>query len=287
MIEFSPRAGYRQTTATVEEIPVGGQAITALYYAGAPDAPCLVHVHGKGGNAVSGPSRFLPQLLHDVAHLAVNMRCRDLAYTRYDIPLRDFTSGDPSVGGGYWEDLDEGRDDVTAAVATARARGHSRVVVVGHSSGGFYAGMVADQLDEHEAVVLLSPITDNRRALKWWFPDADERAAALKRARSLVAAGDGATLLPLSRWYWAISAASLVQRADEPEGIWPQTLAAAHVPVLLLAGGDESRAADWRHMAEELPNGRGHSAIIDGADHFYVGREDKVAEAVRSFVEAI
>lgn len=246
----------------------------------------LVHLHGKGGNFYGLPGRLLaPGLVSPtLVHIAVNMRCHDLGYTRTDAYSPDFTDGPVPVGGGWWEDLTDGLGDIAAAAEYARSLGCQEVFLVGHSSGGFYATQYSGRIGGVAGLVLLSPLMSNKTALPVWFPDETDLDRTLGRARELVTDGRGHEVIPLRSWYYGISAASLLQRAAEPEGVWAADLAAADCPVLMVTGGVESRVALWRQEMRHARHPGSRIVKIDHADHHYAGFEHQVRIAVAAFV---
>jgi pimeloyl-ACP methyl ester carboxylesterase len=266
-----------------------GWPLEAAYYAPAPGAPSrdvgLVFVHGKGENFYSGPARWTPPRLtpHGYPCLALNMRCHDLGYTRADIPFRGVETTECLMDGGAWERLAEGKLDVAAAVAYLRAHDVPRVVVAGHSSGGFYAADYAATDPALAGVVLLSPVITNQRPFPYWFASEAERDAAVARARAMVAAGQGHQLIAVPRWFHAISAASLVERADEPPGWFEGNLRRLQMPTLLLYGDRESRPDLWNALLEGVPAARKGRAVVH-SEHSYIGQEDAVAAAILDFV---
>lgn len=270
--------------ATVDEVPgPGTESITLLVYDRPRTEMCLLHVHGKGGDVLTGPPRWLPNLLPSLSHAAVNLRCRGLAWTRYDEPVVDLTHMNPEVEGGMWEDLDYSVMEVEAAVHALRVAGFSRIALVGHSSGGFFSTLASHVLARNDLLVLLSPVTSNRRALEWWFPDPSERDETIEAARKAVAEGRGRTLVQLRRWYWQISAAALVQRADESPEAWSRALARCPAPAMIIGGSGEPGASEWSSAAEQ----RGARWVeLQDADHFCVGAEQTVAAEVERFVIA-
>jgi pimeloyl-ACP methyl ester carboxylesterase len=258
---------------------------TANPVAASPVA-ALVHLHGKGGNFYTGAGRFIPERTQDqpIVHLALNMRFHDLGYTRDDLPTPDFMSGDVPVAGGYWEQISAGHLDVAAAVGFLRDQGHKRVFVLGHSSGGYYAVDYAARGDDVSGLVLLSPLTTNRTALPRWFPRPGELDEALSLARKMIAEGRGDHLIPLTSWYYAISARSLVERAADPEHAWEQSLARLTCPVLLLWGESESRHGLWSGIADRIARPGVRRVSLPGSEHNYAGFEAEVTKAVADFV---
>lgn len=253
-----------------------GHPIDALWYPADDPRVAVLHVHGKGSSVLSGPSRFLPPLLPGIAHLAVNMRCHDLAYT--------VGTDDWAVDGGMWEDLSTGHLDLAAGVAHLRERGVEQVVVSGHSSGGFYAADLMPRDAGIAAWVLLSPLTTNKNPFPLWWPDPEDRDRAAALARAMVAEGRGRDLIPVSGWYQAISAASLVQRLEEPDGVWLESVAHATSPVLMAWGDSEPRHALWDDLFRRFARGADQRLVLAGADHYYRGQERDLAAAIADFL---
>ncbi|HEX5493488.1 MAG TPA: alpha/beta fold hydrolase [Mycobacteriales bacterium] len=252
---------------------------------GVDPVAAVVHLHGKGGNFYTGPGRFVPERSAGtpITHLSINMGCHDLAYTRYDIPSPDFSTAEVPVGGGMWERISAGHEDVAAAVDHLRTAGYGRVFVSGHSSGGYYAVDYAGRDPELAGVVLLSPLTTNRTALPRWFPGPGDLDAALERARAMVADGHGHHLIPLSSWYYAISATSLLERADDPVDRWEHTLAGLPYPALMIWGTAESRDQLWRDIAERCARPDIRTLALPGCEHHFAGFEDTVTAALTDF----
>ena len=253
-----------------------GLPIDALWYPADERRVGVLHVHGKGSSVLSGPSRFLPPLLPGIAHLAVNMRCHDLAYT--------VGTDDWAVDGGMWEDLSTGHLDLAAGVAHLRERGIEQVVVSGHSSGGFYAADLMPRDAGIAAWVLLSPLTTNKNPFPLWWPDPEDRDRAAALARAMVAEGRGRDLIPVSGWFHAISAASLVQRLEEPDGVWLENVRHATAPVLMAWGDAEPRHALWEDLFRQFAGGGDRRLVLGGADHYYRGQEGDLAAAIADFL---
>jgi len=247
----------------------------------------VVHLHGKGSSFLGAPGRVVAPRIPDVTHLVLNMRFHDLAYTRTEVPSEDFTVGRVPVGGGFWESIADGHRDVAAAVAFLRERGASKVVVSGHSSGGFYTADYAARDTGLAGRILLSPLTSNRTALPVWFPEKGALDAALQQARDMVADGRGHHLIPLRAWYYAISARSLLERAAEPEGVWLEAMNRSSTPVLMAWGGSESRDALWRDLYAALDVEDKQQVVIKGAEHHFVGHEDPLAAAIAGFLDGL
>jgi pimeloyl-ACP methyl ester carboxylesterase len=263
-----------------------GRRLAGLRYdpLGGTPVASLLHIHGKGGNFYTGPSRFIPAIRRrdPVAQLSINMRCHDLAYTREDVPYGDFAEGGARVDGGMWEDLGVGWRDLDAGVRHLQSRYDAPVFVVGHSSGGFYVADYASRQPETAGRILLSPLCDNRRPFPHWFGGSDGIARAIGQAEELVAAGRGHHLIPLPVWFYGISARSLVQRSEEADNAWANMMSANESPILCVVGGKESRVEEWRALIDQFSAPRKEFVVVD-ADHLYGGSEELVADTVVNF----
>jgi pimeloyl-ACP methyl ester carboxylesterase len=104
------------------------------------------------------------------------------------------------------------------------------------------------------------------------------------RARSLVAAGQGRQLMLLPGWWYVITAESFIDRLTEV----PDTIALApqvRCPILAIRGEKEDSR---RYPAEEFQRHATapcEAAVIPNSDHFYNGSEEKVTEAVLSWLK--
>ncbi|MET0297780.1 MAG: hypothetical protein ABW024_10280 [Microbacterium sp.] len=276
MTEITRRRRVEAVTFTTAD---GWNLDGLLYAAEAPAGAdvVLLHIHGKGATMLDIHARWLPDALRGVAHFAFNMRCHSLAYNtdREDTP----------VAGGMYESLPDGEADIRAAVDFLRGEGYTRIVMSGHSSGGYYAGVYTPEGDDIVGRILLSPLTDNKVALAWWYPEDSALRAALDRARELVAAGRPDELIALPSWYWAISARSLLERSESAGSeLWIDRVNALPSPVLFGWGGTESRDGLWSDISARLAPPVS-SARIGPSDHWYHGYEGEMTDRVAAFVE--
>lgn len=246
----------------------------------------ILHLHGKGGNFYSSTGRFIPELTRrePVTHLAINMTCHDLGYTREDRYAQCRPQDAERVAGGMWERLADGRADVAAATELLRSLGHELIFLAGHSSGGFYATDYAAHDLDIAGRVLLSPLTSNRSAFPRWFPEAEEREAAVEQARELVTAGRGHDLIPLRSWYFAVSANSLLERASEPSDHFERALDSNRTPLLMLWGSGEDRHDLWSSVYDRCAAPDKQRVVLPTPDHYYRGHEQPIADAVVGFV---
>lgn len=275
-MELIPEA--RRLDATLVALDTAdGWTLDALHYASVGATTALLHLHGKGASMLGIQSRFLPALLPEVAHLSLNMRCHDLAYNtdREDRP----------VAGGMYESLADGAVDIAAGLAYLRER-YDRVILCGHSSGGYYAGEYGLTGDAVDGRILLSPLFTNRTALSWWYPEPEQLDAALLLARAMADEGRGAQIIPLPSWYWGITADSLLERAAQPDDRWLAGVQSDTSPLLMLWGGTEGRDPDWADYLERM-SAPASGGALDGSDHWYGGFEHEIAERVRDFLATL
>ena len=266
-----------------------GQFLDALRYP-TPEADrrtAVIHLPGKGSSFLGGPGRFMPPLWPEVTHLSLNMRCRDLAWTNAELPSPDFTEGDVPVAGGMWESIGDGHRDVAAAVEHLYERGHDRIFISGHSSGGFYTADYCARDPRIAGRILISPLTSNGTAVKVWFPDEQSRARAVAEAERMVADGRGHHLMTLPSWFYAMSAKSILERAAEPEGVWLDAMNRSASPVLMVWGTAESRDAHWRQLGEQFTAPFTRCVTIEGAEHHFVGDERELTAIARDFVAEV
>jgi hypothetical protein len=256
-----------------------------LYPPPAPPEAALLHVHGKGGNCYSGPPRTLPPLVapERFVHLALNLRCHDLGYSRLcDAP--GIATGAEAAYGGMWECLDDGPLDLRAGVTWLRERTGLPVFVVGHSAGGYFLGDWAPG-PEVAGRVFLSPLTSVRFPLTAWFADDAALEEARVHAQDLVDRGQGHLLIPVPAWYFAISAASFLERLAERPDRWLDGCNASSSPLLLAWGGAETRAGAWRALYDRLRVPDRACLELPGAGHEYGGSEAALAAGITRFVE--
>lgn len=130
------------------------------------------------------------------------------------------------------------------------------------------------------ALVLCSPAAGGpsylERVSRDWLAG-EVRPTLLQRARELRSLGRGHDLLLTPRWWWVISANSALElNANVPDLV--ETAARVPCPTLAIRGGLES--AD----AYPIERVRDASAIVDGGDHYYTGREAEAGQLVAEWL---
>lgn len=287
-------AGLREMSTeapVLVDVPAAaGDSLQGLLYP-TPSADsaraAVLHVHGKGGNFYSGPPRTLPPLMapERYVHLALNLRCHDLAYSRLGDSAGIATGGD-AAGGGMWERLEDGPVDIAAGVRWLRERTGLPVHVVAHSAGGYFLGDWAPAADTVATRILLSPLTSVRFPLSTWFGEDSALRQVAAQAESMVREGHGHLLIPVPTWYFAISADSLLERMHERPDRWLEGCNASASPLLLVWGGAETRATQWRELFHRMTVPAREMLEVPGAGHEYAGAQPALAAALTAFIDA-
>ena len=261
-----------------------GWPLEGLFYdATSADKACAaLIVHGKVMNFYTGPCRILPP------HLSA-LGCACLAMNRRGHDLGGIRNGRESYGGA-WERFSESQSDIGGGIAELRRRGFERIALIGHSFGGIAAAAYAAA--HPQAVAALALCSAGTGGSGYLLQSSQRGMLAGDRheevdaeARRLVAAGNGDTMIALPGWWYAITAASWVDLAQNV----PLTVAGAQAypgPVLALRGALEPRAL---YPAEEIAaaaGARATLAVVPGADHFYNGVEAGFARVVCDWLDS-
>jgi len=262
-------------------IPTDTMSLEGAFYE--PDseraAGAVLLFHGNTLNFYVGAPRFLPPVLTrlGLACLAFNRRGHDILSTR----------NSRTVEGGAFQFTREAIADNRIAAEWLKTRGFPAPVVIGHSNGGMLATQHVVDHPQTPALVLLSA---GRGGASAGRESGTERIFAMDRfdelharALELVKAGRGRELLLMPGWWYVISAESFLDRIRTV----PDTIALApriKCPVLFIRGDREDV---HRYPAEEFQraaSGPCRVEIIPDSDHFYNGRESRVAGIVASWL---
>jgi len=255
-------------------IPTDGVPLDGAYYEpdGGATAGAVILFHGNMMNFYVGAPRFLPPHLVELGYavLSFNRRGHDILTTR---------DSRAAMGGAFQTAAESIADDEFAA-SWLLARGFDRLVVGGHSNGGMLAAQyAADHPDVTEALLLLSAHGGGREMQTSGFLFGPDTPAAMERARELVDAGRGDELMLTPGWWWAIGAASYLDRMENT----PSTLENAtriSCPSLFLRGTLESVERYPGERFAALTPGACEFRLVEDCDHFYVGREGEVSGIV-------
>jgi pimeloyl-ACP methyl ester carboxylesterase len=253
------------------------------------DAFCFVH--GTGGNFY-GSSLFevLAERLLALGCgvLAVNTRGHD------GISNVQTARGGRRLGAAY-EVVDDCRHDLAAWLDFLRQRVGPRVGLLGHSLGAvkcLYAAAHEPRLGAACVVAVSPPCLSYSRFCS--FPQAPSFLATYGRAEESVQAGQPAALLdvqlPLP---FVITAAGYVEKYGPDERYnFLRFLTGVGCPVLVTLGGREVESnMAFRGVPEALGELAGRlprvtTAVIPGADHFYTGTRDELADRIAAWLRA-
>lgn len=275
--------------AELVAIPTDSVPLDGLWYepegtagAGGERRGTVLLLHGNTMNFYVGPPRFLPPALtaRGFACLAFNRRGHDILSTR--------DSRRPE--GGAYQTAAEGLADTVAAARWARGRGGGAPFLVGHSNGGVLAAAhAAAHDDDVRGLVLLSAHLGGPSILAVQAAAgqlaADGTTATLARAEELVRSGKGEELLLVPSWWYAISAASLLDRRDHTPDL-VEAAAAIRCPTLFVRGDAEDREVYPAERFARAAGGPCQVEVLPGCDHFYVGCEDAAADLVGRWLSA-
>jgi alpha-beta hydrolase superfamily lysophospholipase len=254
--------------------------------AGLPlDALCLLH--GTGGSFYSSTLfDFLAErlLALGVGVLRANTRGHDLMSTAVT------PRGGKRQGAAY-ELVDECRHDVAAWLNWLRQHAGPRAGLLGHSLGAVKA-LYAQAREPHPpaaCVIALSP----PRLSHSWFAAAEQGAeflATYRQSEQHLAAGRPEMLmevqLPLP---FVITAAGYAEKYGPDERYnYLRFLAEVKCPTLLTFGSVEAeRNMAFRGAAEEARAAGASVETIAGADHFYTGTRESLAERLEGWLRSL
>ena len=261
------------TFPAVDGFPLDGLVYTPD---AGPGGRAALLVHGKTMNFYTGPARLLPPGLTALGWscLAMNRRGHDLGGIR---------NGRESYGGA-WERFGDSQLDIGGGMAELRRRGFQSAALIGHSFGGIAAAAYsANHGEEVSALGLCSAGSGGRE----YLPQCSDRGMlAAERhtevdaeARKLVKAGQGDQIIGLPGWWYAITAASWVDLAENV----PSTVENARRypgPILALRGSMEPPEIYPAEQVAEVAGARARLVVLPGSDHFYNGAEDAFTSAV-------
>ena len=267
----------RTTLVTIptDTTPLDG----ALYEPeGAPRGAALVF-HGNTMNFYVGPPRFLPPVLArlGLVVLAFNRRGRDILGIR----------ASRMAEGAAFQTTREAIADNRIAAEWLGARGFRRPIVIGHSNGGMLAVRHTADHPQTRALVLLSAHCGGKdlvaRASRTGLLAGNRLEEITVQARTLVAAGRGRELMLLPGWWYVTSAASFLDLLTELPDIVELAPRIA-CPTLFLRGDQESADLYPAEAFQRRAGGPCTVEIVRDCDHFYVGREQAVAERVAAWL---
>ena len=206
----------------------------------------------------------------------------------------DETLNRPVLGGAAWELSDEGSLDIAAWIERISDMGYPRVVLVGHSMGGWRVGHYqATHADRRVCglVIASTPVLPPDPLLR-------HPAELLDLAQRMVTDGRGDDLLPLARLGHPQSAVGVLRlRALDLDLYGARSgealLARVDCPVLAWFGTDSDEAsigsaADLECARRAIPASVPFETLeIAGANHMYNGHEEEVARVLTEWISRI
>lgn len=270
-----------------DDVVSGGVLFSPSHDSAKPLA--IIWIHGWGVN------------FYEPSYVAIGRALAQHGYTVIDGNTRMHDLGNVAArrggkrirGGGYWGAASEEPRDIAAWIELAEANGFRRVVLVGHSAGWGAVRSYVAQVQDPRVVGLVLASGSVQPDLR--TSDADQ----LREARRLMAIGEGDALIrdPKRDFPSYISAATFMDidafltdpAARDFFGVQSAHAAIARVRVPLLAffgtRDDVGGQADLDTIVSAVarqPGGaaRVTTALIDGGDHMYTGREYQVAQVI-------
>ena len=248
--------------------------------AGGSGGRAVLLVHGKLMNFYTGPLRVLPPHL-----VALGWSC--LAMNRRGHDLGGIRNGRETYGGA-WDTFADGQSAIAGAMAELRGRGFTKIVLAGHSFGGISAAAyAAAHPGQVAALVLCSAGSGGTEYLsqvsRQGMLAAERHDEVEALARRLVAEGQGDRMIALPGWWYAITATSWVDLAENV----PSTVENARRypgPILAIRGTLEPEAVYPAEAVAAAAGGRARLHLIQGADHFYKGVEGALVTVVREWL---
>ncbi len=185
--------------------------------------------------------------------------------------------------------------EISAWMDWLKGQGAGPVVLFGHSRGGNQAARFAAERGSPmiAKLALLAPATWNAEKTAQGFEKSHGRPLApdLKVAEALVKAGKGDQLLDKPGLLYCptakVSAASFVSYyRPDPRFDTPSVLSEIKVPVLVMAGSNDTVVADLpQKMTGKADGAKVAFKVIDGADHFFLDLyAEDVADAMEAFI---
>lgn len=242
-------------------------------------AGAVLLMHGNTMNFYLGAPRFLPPVLTTLgfACLSFNRRGRDI------LGIRDSRTAE----GAAFQLVREAIADNRYAAGWLAGRGFRNAAVIGHSHGGTLGVRHVADHPETPALVLLSAHCGGANLVPYasraGLLARDRLDAITAQAHKLVEAGRGRELLLLPGWWYIASAESFLDLLTEVPDIL-ELAPKISCPVLYLRGDAEPQQLYPAEEFQRRVSGHCDIRIVSGCDHFYVGREDEVAEIVASWL---
>lgn len=250
---------------------------------GPPTGTAVVWMHGFTGHFSEPHQITIGRYLAERGHLFVSGNNRGHHHGA-SLGQRE---GTPLMGGAWWELVSESWLDVKAWLDFAETLRPARLVLAGHSYGALKVTWYQGERQDPRLAGLISasgPVRPPGRR-----PELGEPLALAQR---MVAEGRGLDLLPFGstgRPGGTLSAQTLVDREKSLVDVYgvesgDSPLSKVRCPFLAILGTNEPQIGSPADLDMLKRNARSSSradtALIEGADHVYTGREEAVAQAI-------
>jgi pimeloyl-ACP methyl ester carboxylesterase len=251
---------------------------------GTPSGTVVVWMHGYTGRFSEPHQTRIGRYLAGRGHLFISGNNRG-----HDFGARLGVTGEEfRIGGGWWECVSEAWLDIKAWLDFASTVfSPRRLVLAGHSYGAVKVTWFQGERQDSRVAGLISASGPVR-------PPWPELGGSLAVAQRMVADGHGLELLPFgSRGRpETLSAQTLVDRGESLVDVYGMEDADSPVskvrcPMLVILGTEEPQIASPDDLERIKRNARlsnAETSLIEGADHWYRGREQAVAEAIYAWL---
>lgn len=245
-----------------------------------PSDKCVVYlIHGRSMNFYSGFPRFLPPAL-------TANGCDCLSLNRRGRSILTLTPGWKPEGDAVAIFSDH-MNDALAGLEFLKNQGYSKIIVGGHSQGGLLSAALAAQDNDIKGVVLASAIP-GYDIIPPWHPR-QVVGKIIDKAKVAASEGQYEKMFTLDGWPWVISARTVLQELNPVQAHLKVFMEKITVPILSFYGSEDIEpdlAGPGKEAFEVSPSKNKTFKIIDGADHFYKGYENKIQQEVVGWMKA-
>jgi len=236
-------------------------------------------IHGRSMNFYSGPPRFLPPALTAYG-------CDCLSLNRRGRSVLTLTPGWKPEGDAVAMFSDQ-MNDALAGLKFLQNQGYSGIIVGGHSQGGLLSAALAAQQKDIKGVILASAIPGYDIIPPWHPREVVDKI--IDEAKVAATEGKYDKLFTLDGWPWVISAKTVLQELNPVPAHLKAFMEKISAPIFSFYGSEDIEpqlAGPGKEAFEVSPSRNKKFEIIDGADHFYKGYENKIQQEVVSWMKA-
>jgi len=243
------------------------------------DKCAMYLIHGRSMNFYTGFPRFIPPAL-----TAKGYEC--LSLNRRGRSILTLTPGWKPEGDAVVMFSDQ-MSDALAGLEFLKNQGYGGIIVGGHSQGGLLAAALAAQDKAIKGVVLASAIS-GYNIIPPWHPK-EVVGKIIEEAKVALTEGKEDKMFTIDGWPWVISAKTVLQELDPVHADLKAFMEKITVPILSFYGSDDIEpqlGEPGKKAFDVSPSKNKRFMIVDGADHFYKGYENKIQQEVVSWMEA-